>query len=142
MSQSLIIVTILLLLVASSESIEPRMDLDRHEYFSKVDINVSWSINIQTQKIYVEILAPIDDYSDRSYGWIAFGISDTGGIETIFNPVKILCMHQSSHFRDASLRIDKNDKRPDIFAKSFNFSVTKLFFVGINEKSVSRKKSC
>ena len=51
--------------------------MDRTEYFPKIDVNVSWSINTDTQSIYIELIAPIfDDLS-----WIAFGLSDTGGMK-------------------------------------------------------------
>ena len=84
MTQLLGIVMLLTLECVSIQSIQNRIALDRHEHFEKVNVNVSWSINIEAQRIYVEIITPIG-YDSNS--WIAFGISDTGGIYISSNSV-------------------------------------------------------
>lgn len=71
-----ILSAILIIALSPIKSVQERIALDRTEYFAKVDVNVSWSINTGSQKIYVELIAPM---GDESKSWIAFGISDTGG---------------------------------------------------------------
>eukprot|EP01084_Bolivina_argentea_P097651 175534_1 len=56
---------------------QSRMRMDRNEYFQIIDTNVSWTINLNTLSIYIEIIAPISNDN----GWVAFGISDTGGMK-------------------------------------------------------------
>ena len=69
---------ILTLIPIQVDGYQERIALDRMEYFAKVDVNLSWSINVEAQKIYVEIIAPVADEPQNQ--WIAFGISDTGGM--------------------------------------------------------------
>lgn len=73
---------ILILALPTIHALQERIALDRTEYFAKVDVNVSWSINTESQKIYVEIISQMR-YESES--WIAFGISDTGGINFKLN---------------------------------------------------------
>lgn len=51
--------------------------MTRSVYFENARVNVSWSINMRTQSIFVELIAPVSG----SNSWMAFGISDTGGMK-------------------------------------------------------------
>ena len=53
------------------------MRMDRTEYFENIRANISWTINMDIQSIFVELTAPVSS----SNAWMAFGISDTGGMK-------------------------------------------------------------
>eukprot|EP01083_Nonionella_stella_P139471 425460_1 len=69
-----ILLSILYFCVASNGE---RRRMDRFESFSQINVNLSWSINIRTQSMYVELIAPVTSRNS----WIAFGISDSGGMK-------------------------------------------------------------
>ena len=54
-----------------------RILLDRREYFSRINVNISWSIIEDTQSIYIEIIAPIANEN----GWFAIGFSENSGMK-------------------------------------------------------------
>ena len=54
--------------------------LDRIEYFDKVNMNLSWTIDTQTNEIFIQITAP-SFIMQNDNSWIAFGISDNGGMK-------------------------------------------------------------
>ena len=54
-----------------------RVYLDRTKYFEEINVNFSWSINSKTQSIYIELIAPFINTNS----WIAFGLSDVGGMK-------------------------------------------------------------
>ena len=70
---------LLTLIIVFDRLLSVRMPMDRIEYFSKINVNLSWSINMDTQSMYIEMVAPISISDD--FSWIAFGLSDTGGMK-------------------------------------------------------------
>ena len=70
-------ISVALLLAVNTVRSNSRRKMDRTEYFENIHANLSWTINMNTQSLFVELIAPVS----ASNGWVAFGISDTGGMK-------------------------------------------------------------
>eukprot|EP01084_Bolivina_argentea_P087981 158838_1 len=73
----LIIGVICMIAVICTKAIKKSITaFDRFTYFDTINVNMSWSIITSQQTIYIELIAPIKLLNS----WIAFGISDNGGM--------------------------------------------------------------
>ena len=70
-------VCVMLLCAVSAVRSSTRRKMDRFAYFEKIGANISWTISMETQYLFVELIAPVSS----SNAWMAFGISDTGGMK-------------------------------------------------------------
>eukprot|EP01084_Bolivina_argentea_P025334 47100_1 len=92
-----------------------RIYMDRTVYFEKISVNFSWSINTDTSSIYIEIIAPLT----TSNSWVAFGISDTGGMKGA--DIALISLYHESVYDLHSL-----DFAIPIMDKVQNFKLTHL----------------
>eukprot|EP01084_Bolivina_argentea_P249314 417303_1 len=102
-----------------------RLYMDRTVYFEKINVNFSWSINIETSSIYMEIVAPLT----TSNSWVAFGISDTGGMKGA--DIALISLYHSKIYD-----LHSSDFAIPIMDKVQNFKLTHLQMSDAHEKVI------
>ena len=70
-------ILLFVLTIGSAVQCESRRRMDRSVYFEKINANLSWTINSDTQSLLIELIAPIS----APNAWMAFGLSDFGGMK-------------------------------------------------------------
>eukprot|EP01084_Bolivina_argentea_P244190 409149_1 len=82
----------LCLLYFSADAHKGLSVFDRTEYFDKINVNISWSVVKEAQKIYFQLVAPIIS----SNSWVALGFSDHGGMKG--GDIALISLHHQHLF--------------------------------------------